>query len=213
MNKQFLIIVTIIVAALIGVFAFTSKDASGPGGNQSANTSNHTEGAGNKKVTLTEYGDFQCPACGQYYPIVKEVKKIYGDDIKFEFKNFPLTQIHPNAFAAHRAAEAAGLQGKFFQMHDLLYENQQSWVSLSNPTTVFESFATQLGLDINKFKTDSASEAVSNTINADIKAGQALGANSTPTFLINGKKIENPKDVAGFKQLIDQAIKEANGQQ
>lgn len=212
MNKQFLIIVTVIVAALIGVFIFTSKDESDPNGSQSGNTSNHTQGAGNKKVTLTEYGDFQCPACGQYYPILKEVKKFYGDDIKFEFKHFPLIQIHPNAFAAHRAAEAAGLQGKFFEMHDLLYENQQSWVSQSNPNSVFESFATQLGLDINKFKTDSASEAVSNTINADIKAGQALGANSTPTFLINGEKIDSPKDVAGFKELIDQAIKEANGQ-
>ena len=212
MNKQFLIIVTVIVAALIGVFIFTSKDESDPNGSQSGNTSNHTQGAGNKKVTLTEYGDFQCPACGQYYPILKEVKKFYGDDIKFEFKHFPLIQIHPNAFAAHRAAEAAGLQGKFFEMHDLLYENQQSWVSQSNPNSVFESFATQLGLDINKFKADSASEAVSNTINADIKAGQALGANSTPTFLINGEKIDSPKDVAGFKELIDQAIKEANGQ-
>ncbi len=215
MNKQFLIIVGVIIAALIGVFAFTNKSDNGGSGGEGNNSSasNHVEGAGKKGVTLTEFGDFQCPACKSYYPIVKEVKKFYGDDITFQFRHFPLNQIHPNAYAASRSAEAAGKQGKFFEMHDLLYENQDSWASSTNPTPIFEGFAKQLGLNVDQFKTDSASEAVGETINADIKIGQGLGVNSTPTFAINGKKIESPKSVDEFKALIDEAIKSSSQNQ
>jgi len=214
MNKQFLLIVGVIIAALIGVFAFTSKkDSASNGGSNNGAASNHVEGAGKKGVTLTEFGDFQCPACKTYYPMVKEVKKIYGDDITFQFRHFPLNQIHPNAFAAARAAEAAGKQGKFFEMHDLLYENQDSWASSSNPSPIFDGFAKELGLNVDQFKTDAASEAVSETINADIKIGQGIGANSTPTFAINGKKIESPRSINEFKKVIDEAIKNASQNQ
>lgn len=208
MNKQFLVIVGVVIAALIGVFALTNDKSGENGGNgsQSGQPSNHVQGAGNKKVTLTEFGDLQCPACKQYFPLVKQVKAAYGDDIIFQFKHFPLTQIHPNAFAAHRAAEAAGKQGKFFEMHDLLYENQDSWSQTQNPSQIFEGFASQLGLNMDQYKADVASEAVAGTINADVKEGQNMGANSTPTFAINGKKIDNPKDLDGFKKLIDEAI-------
>lgn len=210
MNKQFLIIVSVVIVGMFGILMATSKkDDKGSQGGTAA-VSNHVQGAGKKKVTLTEYGDFQCPACKSFYPIVKQIKQDYGDDITFEFKNFPLTQIHPNAFAAHRAAEAAGKQGKFFEMHDLLYENQDTWASSSSATPIFEGFATQLGLNIDQFKSDVASASVADTINADVKAGQQLGANSTPTFAINGKKIENPKSPEEFKKLIDEAIASAN---
>lgn len=214
MSKQFLAILAVIVVVFVGVFTFTRPKSDAPGGNNSSNssqTSNHTVGAGNKKVTLVEYGDFQCPACKSFYPVVKQIKETYGDDIKFQFMHFPLTQIHPNAMVSSRAAEAAGKQGKFFEMHDLLYENQDQWSQSSNPTPIFESFAGQLDLNMDQFKSDMASAQVLAIINADQKSGQELGANSTPTFVINGKKLDkNPTSLDEFKKLIDEEIAKQN---
>lgn len=213
MNKQFIAVLVVVVAALFGIFALASKSSDNNGPAVTGEPSNHVVGEGKKNVTLTEYGDFECPACKQYYPLVQQVKQDYGDDITFQFRHFPLVQIHPNAFLAARAAEAAGLQGKFFEMHDLLYENQDSWKSAPNVNAVFEGYAQQLGLDVAKFKTDAASEQANATINADIKAGQAIGANSTPTFVLNGQKIENPTTPEDFKKVIDEAIAAANQNQ
>lgn len=214
MSKQFLAILLAIALLFIGIFAFTKSKSGTPDGgnsNQSAQTSNHTVGAGNKKVTLVEYGDFQCPACKSFYPVVKQVKEAYGDDIKFQFMHFPLTQIHPNAMQASRSAEAAGNQGKFFEMHDLLYENQDQWSQSSNPTSTFESFAEQLGLNMDQFKSDVISAKTLAVINADQKSGQALGVESTPTFVINGKKLDkNPTSLEEFKKLIDEEIAKQN---
>ena len=214
MNKQFLVIIVAIVVGLFGVLTLTRHKSSTNGQNSSASSSqatNHTIGKGEKNVTILEYGDFECPACKAYYPIVQEIKKEYGDKIKFQFRHYPLVQIHKNAFVGSRAAEAAGLQGKFFEMHDLLYEQQDSWSKATDPTTQLTAFATQLGLNVDQFKTDLASEAVANSINADVKAGQAVGVNSTPTFLINGKKVDqNPQTLEDFKKLVDDAIPQAN---
>jgi protein-disulfide isomerase len=214
MNKQFTAIIVVVIVALIGVFSITNKKENSQKSstnNTQASTSSHTVGAGNKKVTLIEYGDFECPACKAYYPLVKEIKQTYGDDITFQFRNFPLNQIHPNAFLGSRAAEAAGKQGKFFEMHDLLYENQDTWSKASNPTSVLQTFAQQLGLNVDQFKNDMMSSTTSDVINADIKEGQAIKATSTPTFVLNGKKIEeNPRSVEDFKKLIDDAIAKAN---
>lgn len=209
MNKRFILTVLAVIAAMVGVFLLTREEAGAPdgGSDNAAQTSNHTQGEGTAGVTLVEYGDFQCPACGAYYPIVKEVKAKYGDQITFQFRHFPLSQIHPNAFAAHRAAEAAGLQGKFFEMHDLLYERQQAWSTANNPVDTFNTYAEELGLDMEKFRQDFSSAAVNATINADIKAGQDIGATSTPTFVLNGQKLnELPRDQEGFNQLIEDAI-------
>src|SRR5581483_436750 len=157
-------ILAAIIIVFVGIIVVSgNKSGSGSGGNATGNLTNHVEGQGQAGVTLVEYGDYQCPFCGQYYPIVKQVEQEFDSQIKFQFRNFPLTSLHQNAFAGARAAEAAGLQGKFWQMHDLLYEqnlaNQQnpsapSWISSSDPTTFFDQFAQQLGLDVNKFKTD-----------------------------------------------------------
>lgn len=216
MNKQFIAVILVVIVGLFGVLMLTKKDdPASTNGSQSSQSqgSNHTVGAGNKKVTVVEFGDFQCPACKSYFPIVKQIKDSYGDDITFQFRHYPLTQIHPNATISARAAEAAGKQGKFFEMHDLLYENQDTWASSSNPSPIFESFANQLKLNIDQFKSDSADASTLAIINADTKAAQAAGANSTPTFVINGKKVEsNPKSVEEFKKLIDDAIASANKQ-
>jgi protein-disulfide isomerase len=210
MNKQFFAIIVVVIAGLVGVFALTGGNKDKNGGsssNSTATATNHVTGAKDAKVTLVEYGDFQCPACKSYFPLVQELKTTYGDRVTFQFRHFPLVQIHPNAFVGARAAEAAGLQGKFFEMHDLLYENQDTWSKSSSPNTVLETYAQQLGLDVNKFKTDSASSVVADAINADVKAGQALGASATPTFVLNGKKIDqNPRSLDEFKKLLDDAL-------
>jgi len=210
-SKQFAAVIVVVILGLFGLFALAKKDKQGTGTNSTGQVTSHTVGAGNKGVTLIEYGDLQCPACKSYFPIVNQIKAEYGDDITFQFRHFPLNQIHPHAFQAARAAEAAGKQGKFFEMHDLMYENQDSWSNLSEVTTVFESYAQQLGLDLEKFKADVASAEVAADINADVKAGQEIGANSTPTFVINGRKIEkNPTTFESFKELIDAEIAKAS---
>lgn len=222
MNNRFVIILVVIIALIGGAFFLTKhKSSNSTGGktSSSAQPTNHTEGGGKSGVVLVEYGDYQCPACGQYYPIVKQVVEKYKDDITFQFRNFPLVQIHPNAFAGARAAEAAGMQGKYWEMHDLLYTNQTSWSSASNPDSYFENYAQQLGLDVTKFKTDMASSQVSDWINADLSEAQKIGANATPTFVLDGKKVDqNPRSLDEFNKLIEDAIKAkgsqpSNGQQ
>ena len=222
MNNRFVVILIACAIAFGGFFWFTKhKKTTTTNTTSTAQPTNHLyatvsgkqvtdqkelEQLTKSRVVLVEYGDFQCPACGQYYPLVKQVKEKYGDKMVFQFRNFPLSQIHQNAMAAHRAAAAASNQGKFWEMHNALYESQKSWESSSSPSTYFEGLAQQLGLDMTKYKQDAASAAVNDIINADVAAGQKLGADSTPTFVINGKKIdESPRDVEGFGKLIEAA--------
>lgn len=194
MDRRFIVILVVVILGLGGIFLIgkSKSNSSSTGSNSSVGAiSNHTTGSNAKNVTLTVYGDFQCPVCGEFYPIEKKVVDTYKNDIQFRFLHFPLESIHPNARAASRAAEAAGLQGKFFEMHDLLYTNQSAWSSLSDPFTVFSSYASQLGLDVAKFKTDFASEVVNSTINADLKDGNGKGVTGTPTYYLNGTKLSN----------------------
>lgn len=209
MSKQFVAVLVAVIVGLGGIFWFTKdKSPSTPSSNASGSSlSNHVIGNNAKGVTLVEYGDFQCPACGAYYPLVKQVKEKYKSEIQFQFRNFPLQQIHKNARAGARAAEAADKQGKFWEMHDLLYEGQKSWENTADPQSLFEGYATQLGLNADKFKQDYASSAANDTINADLAEGEKLGVNSTPSFFLNGKKLEEaPRDVEGFSKLIDEAL-------
>lgn len=215
MDKRFLLILTAIIVIFGGIFWFTKSKSSAPSGGDTSQNSgtNHLLGNNTTGVTLVEFGDYQCPACYQYYPLVKQLQEKYNDQIAFQFRNFPLVQIHPNAMLAARAAEAAGMQGKFWEMHDLLYTNQNSWSSQSNPTNIFVGYAQQLGLDTNKFTEDMNSAAVLAMINADVSAAQALGATGTPTFVLNGKKIESPQTLEEFSKVIDAAIAENKGNQ
>ncbi len=209
MNNRFVVVLIALVIGFFGIIWFSkNKKADAPSsGNTAITATTHTLGAGNKNVTLIEYGDFECPACGAYYPIVKQVKEKFGDDITFQFRNFPLIQIHQRAMAAHRAAEAAAKQDKFFEMHDKLYEGQQIWKTETNPSTTFEDYAAQLNLNVEQFKQDSSSQEINDIINADIKEAKAIGASATPTFVLNGKKIEeNPRDLESFIKLIQDEI-------
>jgi protein-disulfide isomerase len=209
MNKRFVIVLAACVAVFVGLVLFNKREASAPDANkdnQSGQLSSHVVGTGTTGVTLTEYGDFQCPACFQYYPLVKQVKEKYGDRIKFQFRHFPLSEIHQNAIIAARAAEAAGLQGRFFEMHDKLYENQKTWEATTNPGQIFEDYASQLALNVDKFRTDMKSEQTNRTVQADRSEAKRLGYSSTPTFEINGAQVEPPRDLQSFYKLIDDAI-------
>ncbi len=173
----------------------------------------HKSGAGKKKVTLLEYGDFQCPVCGEYFPILEQVRKKYGDDITFQFRHFPITQIHQNAMSAHRAAEASAKQNKFWEMYELLYQRQQAWSSSPNASQIMEDYASELGINVEQFKNDYKSSEINALINADYTAGQKIGVEGTPTFFINNEKVtSSPRSVDDFSKLIDEAIKKAENQ-
>lgn len=211
MSNRFFITILVVLGILGGIFWFSGQKTKAPINN--TEPSKHVKGQGTAGVTLVEYGDFQCPVCGTYFPILKAVEAQYADQITFQFRNFPIVQLHPNAMTAHRAAEAAGNQGKFFEMHDLLYSRQQLWTNATSVNKIFEAYAQELGLDINRYQQDVASEATLAVINADVTTGQKLGVTGTPTFFVNDKKIENPRSVEDFAKVIDEAIKaKATGQ-
>jgi protein-disulfide isomerase len=213
MSKRFVLTLVAIAALFIGLLFFTKKDAtaptnSGESNNGSAQLTNHTFGEGKSGVTLIEYGDYQCPACGAYEPIVSQLREKYKSEITFQFRNFPLTEIHQNALIAARSAEAAGLQNKFWEMHDLIYQNQRSWESSPNASKIFEDFATQLGLNVDRFREDVKSDATNRAVQADRNEAKRLGLSSTPTFILNGQKLDqNPRDADAFDKLIADAIK------
>jgi len=204
MDKTKWIIFSVIVVALFGALIwFNSKETVKFTGDAAkiiydGPIADHFTGPEDQKVVLIEYGDYQCPACGKMYATVKELEAAYPDKLTYIFRNRPLTSIHPNALAAATAAEAAGLQDKYFAMFDLLYGNQNMWSSAntSQRTTIFENFASQLGLDLNKFKQDLASPEVSAKISRDRSTAEAYKANSTPSFILNGQKVSDKASVS-----------------
>ncbi|MDO8451700.1 MAG: thioredoxin domain-containing protein [bacterium] len=153
-------------------------------------------------VTLIEYLDFQCPACRAYHPIVQQINTDFPTDVRIVTRHFPLSSIHANALPAARATEAAGRQGKFFEMHDLLYLAQERWVGERDPKPEFIAMAGEIGADKERFVKDMEDAALDDTIQADQKSGVELGVMGTPTFFLNGKKIDNPRTYEDFKALI-----------
>lgn len=158
------------------------------------------------KVVIVEYGDFQCPACRTYYPVVKSLAAEFADKgVAVAFRHFPLRS-HTNADESSWAAESAGLQGKFWEMHDMLFERQQSWSSVRNPKETFLLYAQELGLDIAKFEADYESDAVHTAVEQSFQGGLGAGVNSTPSFFINGAYIKNPASIDEFRSLITNAL-------
>ena len=151
------------------------------------------------EITLVKYSDFQCPACAQAYPAVKELVESFGDQFSFEYRHYPLRSLHPNAQLAAQAAEAAGIQGKFWEMHDLLFEQQQDWAQSLNPKKVFTAYAEELGLNTDRFKYDLNSDEVKLKVNTDTDDALERGLRSTPSFLINGE----PSRLEDFVPLLD----------
>ena len=141
-------------------------------------------------VILEEYGDYQCPPCGELYPELKQIEHEYGGQLRIVFRQFPLARIHKNALAAAHAAEAARNQNKFWEMHDLLYRNQSEWKDLADPRPTFISYARQLKLKIDQFTSDMDSNLVDQRIIADIQRGTAAGVTGTPTIFIDSQMLK-----------------------
>ena len=150
----------------------------------------HAQGNPNAPVTLEEFGDFQCPPCGMLHPILKDLEAQFGPaNLRIIFREFPLVPAHAHALSAARAAEAAGLQGKFWEMHHLIYEHQKDWHELFDVRPIFEGYAKQIGLDLEQFRRDITSEVVEQRIFLDGKRAHSLGVTGTPTLFINGREI------------------------
>ena len=149
----------------------------------------HSIGEAGAPVTLEEFGDFECPPCAMLHPELKQIEHEYGQRVRIIFREFPLVPTHAHALAAARSAEAAGLQGKFWEMHDLLYQNQKLWHAAFDVRPIFEGYATQIGLDVERFKRDLGNEIVEGRIFLDGKRGHSLGVTGTPTVFLNGREL------------------------
>jgi protein-disulfide isomerase len=149
----------------------------------------HTIGPPNAPVMLEEFGDFECPPCALLHPVLKTMEREFGDRLRVTFREFPLVPTHPHALAAARAAEAAGLQGKFWEMHDLLFETQRAWHDSFDVRPIFEGYATRIGLDLERFRRDSKGEVVERRIFLDGKRAHSLGVRGTPTVFLNGREV------------------------
>jgi protein-disulfide isomerase len=199
------------LAAIIGGMVYLARPADGPSGNAKVlglQAQDHVAGPSDAPAVLIEYSDFQCPACGAYYPLVKELITSFGDRLAVVYRHYPLRQNHQNAYAAALASEGADRQGKFWEYHDILFERQTDWSSLPNPRQTFLDYAQELGLDVTTFGSDMDSSAAESAVKADINSGNHAGVNATPSFFLNNQKITNPRTIDEFKQLIEDAIKD-----
>jgi protein-disulfide isomerase len=168
-------------------------------------------GPASASVTLVEYSDFQCPACAEFYSVVKQAlaEPQLKDKVRFVYRYFPLTNIHANADLSARAAQAAALQGKFWEMHDKLFEGQKAWADLSDAAArgVFKSYAGELKLDVDRFMSDIDGAPVRDRVREQSAGAEQAGVNSTPTFFVNGTQMPQPKSYDEFKQYLIDASK------
>jgi len=149
----------------------------------------HTLGPATAPAHLEEFGDFQCPPCGIFHPILEQMEEEFGDKLRVTFRQFPLVPAHRHALIAASAAEAAGLQGKFWQMHKLIFDHQKDWKDSFDSRPIFEGYAKEIGLDIEKYKRDIESDAVAQRVFLDGKRGYSLGVKGTPTVFLNDREV------------------------
>jgi protein-disulfide isomerase len=162
----------------------------------------HIQGNAQAPVTLVEYGDFECPFCGSADPVLKELQRRMGDELRFVFRNFPLAQVHPHALAAAEAAEAAGAQGQFWQMHDLLYEHQTA-LELSH----LRAYAKRLKLDEARFAQDLEAHTFRARVEDDFRGGVRSGVNGTPTLFVNGARYDGPLQLEALLTALQTAAR------
>lgn len=205
---------------LIGGVAVLLGNSGGSGSGQNNTTGNPADGAvvvtvrdgdwsrgdTGAPVTLIEYADFECPACAEYAPIVKQLLSDFPGKLRQVYRFFPLINIHPNAIPAAKAAEAAGKQGKFWEMGDMLFAKQQDWADSNDAGKIFEGYAKDLGLDVNKFKQDVNDSGTQQRINTDLDEATKLNLSGTPTFFINGRALDLPGSYDNFKKIISEEL-------
>jgi protein-disulfide isomerase len=160
----------------------------------------------NSPLVVTEYSDFQCSACRVYYFVMRELAVEFGDRVAFVYRHFPLNQ-HKNAELAARASQAAGKQGKFWEMHDLLFEKQNEWAEVKDVDVIFDSYANLIGLSLEQFKSDFNSKEIKNMVNDQKNGAIKLHLQGTPLFFVGDKLIQNPNSTEAFKTIIREALK------
>jgi protein-disulfide isomerase len=207
-----------LILALVGISygaVWLTKDVKLPSEVVSAlsvpvSETDHVQGPADAPITLVEYSDFQCPACGAFFPLLEQLKKDtkLAGKIRFVYRHFPLSTIHQHAQRAAQFAEAAGLQGKFWEFHDELFKGQASWEALSRAKAdeVFFGYAQQLGLNMDRLKIDVDSSGVASAVAKSFSGGVASGVNSTPTFFVNGARMPHPTGYDQFKSFLLNAI-------
>ena len=222
-DKFVLSIIVATILILVGaVFFFSKMDSSSSSDSNSSTpvsqenqkllevvSDDYIKGNKDASVTIVEYLDFECEACGAYYPLVKQLAEEFKNDVRFVNRYFPLPG-HKNGLPAALAVEAAGKQGKYWEMHNILFDNQKTWGEKQSPDpSIFEGYAKQIGLNMEQFKKDVSSNEVKERVNRDKNSGTKLGVSGTPTFFLNGEKIPNPKTPEDFKTFINAAILKA----
>ena len=215
MNKTILYILISVfaIAVIAGIYLIAKKPYQDVGSgisNYRPTNSDHIKGNKEAELVLIEYSDFQCPACGAYYPILKELSREFGDKIVFVYRHFPLTQIHKNAKLAAIVSEAAGKQDKFWEMHDVIFENQKEWSDSESAIDYFTEYAQRLNLDVEEFKSAVDLKELKQKVESDYLSGLELKVNATPTFILNGKKIQNPRSYEEFKKVAESYLNSAN---
>jgi protein-disulfide isomerase len=216
MKKQIIILVSIAAVVLAGAVVLFIKGNGVPpaevgkpvDAKKLLRDNSHATGKLDAKVVVVEFGDYQCPACGAAEPVVEQMIKDYkgNNDLAFVFRNYPLP-MHPNAPMGAEAAEAASGQGKFWEMHDMLYQKQAEWSNLPNPLDTFAGYAQSLGLDVNKFKQEVQGNKYSDVIAADTSDANDLGVNATPTFYVNGEKLDISASYQELRTKVDELMK------
>lgn len=214
MSRESKILIGILVAvvgSMITLFIIANKNAAGPTavGDKTKIVRDNSHKTGTGAIQIVEFGDYQCPSCGSAHPSLKQLAKDYESKITFYFRNFPLSDLHKNARLSAQAAEAAGDQNKFWEMHDKLYESQKEWSEMaSNDATVkFESYAKDLGLDVEKFKKALADKQFDSIIDQDLADGNAIGITGTPTFFIDGELYKGKWDYATLRDVVEAKLK------
>ena len=197
----------LIVGSIVGIFWYgLNKPVTPTNEILSVVSDDWVKGNKDAPITIVEYLDFECEACGAYYPVIKRLSEEYKDEVRFVVRYFPLPG-HKNSMTSALAVEAAGKQGKYWEMHNTLFENQRDWGEKQIPDPkIFEDYARQIGLDMNQYERDIISQEVKSRIERDRKSGQKLNLQGTPSFFLNGEKIENPRGYENFKALIQSAI-------
>lgn len=235
-NMPLLIIGAVLVGAVIGgIWYYNSQKSAGVSSNTNTTASNsatpakptntippnapagasppNMSGSQTAAVTLEEFADFQCGSCAAANPVLNEIKSLYGSRIKFIFRNYPLSiPAHDKAYEAAAAAEAAGLQGKFWDMQNLLFTNQQAWTAAPSYRQMWKGYAEKIGIDVAKWESDMVGMAAKGRVDADLARGKAVGVNSTPTLFVNGMMLPySEMAVPKLKVIIDAELAKSTG--
>ena len=167
------------------------------------------KGPATAPVVIEEFADFECPSCAAFEPVIRQIKTIYGDKVRVVFRHYPLTQIHQKAYDAARATEAAGMQNKFWEMHDLLYDKQKSWTTSGDHRAEFANYAQQIGLDVERFKTDMLGMVTAQRVDADKKRGDSVRIGSTPSAFLNGRPLDFATEMSNtdaLRRVVESAL-------